>query len=519
MLGKARTTVRMPAIGQDAREPSMEMELKLLLGPASRALVESHPAFHDARRRDRRHEVTTYFDTPDLLLHGQGASLRVRDRGGSFVQTVKVSRRDDALGLRSEWEWPVASAEVDRAALASPPEGLAFLREAVDRLEPKFETDIARDTWLIRLDGHTEVEAVIDTGTIRAGSRSTAVSEVELELKGGPVAPLFGLALELVERADLRYGPRSKAERGYDLVRGTAASAPALEAAELHDKATLGQAFPRLVAAALRDMAAEIPAALQGEVEGIHRMRAAIRKLRTLLVLFAPHIEPEAADRFNAALREIGAVLGAGRDWDVFLTETLAGARDEIEAAGIDLLAPAAEGCRTQAHAAVAQLLDGPLPTRLILGMGAWTAGSEWAAGSASDAPLRDLLPHLLDRVARKVRKRGRRIVHEGAEHLHALRKAMKKLRYSTEDVAPLYGAKAVRRYVKALKSALSLLGDINDASVTRARLDEIAPPDRPDLAGPAAALLVWTEERRTAALAKLGHKWHDVARLEPFWR
>ncbi len=497
----------------------MEMELKLLLDPASRGLVESHPAFHEARGHEQRYEVTTYFDTPDLLLHGQGASLRVRDRGGSFVQTVKVARRDDALGLRSEWEWPVASVEVDRSALASLPEGLAYLRGAVDRLEPRFETDITRDTWLIRLEGRTEVEAVIDAGTIRAGSRSATVSEVELELKGGPVAPLFGLALDLVDRADLRYGPRSKAERGYDLVRGTAASAPALEGAGLHDEATLGQAFPRLLAAALRDMAAEIPAAIQGELEGIHRMRAAIRKLRTLLVLFAPHVDREAADRFNAALREIGAVLGAGRDWDVFLTETLVGARDGTEAAGIDLLVPAAEGCRTEAHAAVARLLNGPLPTRLILGMGAWTAGPGWTEGSASEAPLRDLLPSLLDRVARKVRKRGRRLAEQDAEDLHALRKAMKKLRYSAEDVAPLYGGKAVRRYLKTLKSTLGLLGDINDTSVTRARLDEIAPPDRPDLAGSAAALLVWTEARRAAALAKLGHKWHDLTQLDPFWR
>ncbi len=496
----------------------MEMELKLLLDPASRRLVESHPAFVEARAHERRREVTTYFDTPDLLLHGQGASLRVRHRDDSFVQTVKVARRDDALGLRSEWEWPVASAKVDPAALDALPEGLAYLRAAVDRLEPKFRTDIARDIWLISLDGHTVVEAVIDAGTIRAGSRSATVSEVELELKGGPVAPLFRLALDLVERADLRYGPRSKAERGYDIVRGTAASAPALEAAGLHDKATLGQTFPRLVAAALRDMAAEIPCAMQGEVEGIHRMRAAIRKLRTLLVLFAPHIDREAADRFNAALREIGAVLGAGRDWDVFLTETLAGARDGIEAAGIDLLVPAAEGCRTEAHAAVGRMLNGPLPTRLILGMGAWTAAPGWAEGSASDVPLRDLLPHLLDRVARKVRRRGKRIAKQDAEDLHALRKAMKKLRYSAEDVAPLFGAKTVRRYLKTVKTALSLLGDINDASVTRTRLDEIAPPDRPELAGPAAALLQWTSARRAAALEELAHKWHDFTQLDPFW-
>ncbi len=128
----------------------------------------------------------------------------------------------------------------------------------------------------------------------------------------------------------LRLGPDSKSERGYALL--TDAGPPHLGTAGLviPDHARLGDVFPMLLSAACRDFAAELSGAGKGDIEGVHRLRAAIRKTRTLFVLFAPVLEPVATARFNDGLRDFGQVLGSGRDWDVFLTETLAEAEADL---------------------------------------------------------------------------------------------------------------------------------------------------------------------------------------------
>ena len=495
----------------------MELELKLLLDPAARGIVESHQAFA-AVGSEEREEITTYFDTPDLCLRQRGTSLRVRQSGPHFVQTVKLDDPGAGLGVRGEWEWPLESAKLDPARLSELPRGAALPGEIIDRVGPLFSTRIKRKIWHIELDQATEVEAVIDEGIVRARRRQAPISEVELELKAGPSGPLFRFAIELADRAALRYGSQSKAERGYGLVSGDVASHGKPSPVHLAKGATIGMAFPRLLSAALQGLAAEIPAATGGDVEGVHRLRAAIRKLRTLLVLFAPHLDVAASRRFNAALREIGAVLGEGRDWDVFLTDTLPQAEKESGGATLRLLADPAETRRRAAHARIGDVMRGPKPTELILGVGAWAAEPGWLRGVDPDARLVDLLPDLMHRLARKVQKRAKHAPLGSLDDLHDLRKAMKKLRYAAEDVGSLFGDKAVHRYLRKIKSVLNLLGEINDAAVTVRRIDDVAPQDRPDLASAAAAALAWNEARRVGAMDDLKGKLRKFRAAEPFW-
>lgn len=497
----------------------MEMELKLLLDPASRSIIESHPVFAGAAAgKQQREETTTYFDTPDLELRRCGTSLRVRRSGSRFIQTVKLDAPAADIGVRGEWEWPVASASLEPARLASLPDGAAAVRQVVDRVQPIFVTEIQRTVWHLALDQGTSVEAVLDQGVVQAGARRAPICEVELELKQGSTAPLFQLAIDLADRAALRYGSQSKAERGYGLISDEMPPRQPTSGLVLDRKATIADSFPRLVNAALRELVAEIPGAASRNVEGVHRMRAAIRKLRTLLVLFAPHLDRAAAQGFNGVLRDLGRVLGQGRDWDVFLTETLPEAEAQIHGATLNLLRLCAEARSAEAHAAVSEAMRAPALTGLILGLGAWTAESGWLGGAAPDALLRDLLPQLLARLERKVRKRAKHLDGLAAEDLHALRKAVKKLRYSIEDVGSLFKHKAVHPYLKSLKAVLAVLGAINDAAVTVGRVGDVAPRERPELAPDAATLLKWNEHRRGKALRKLNGKMKTFLAQEAFW-
>ncbi len=496
----------------------METEIKLLLPAEARALVEAHPLFAAVEPR-RTRNLSTYYDTPDFALRGRGVSLRVRRSEGRHVQTVKSRDGAGDFASRSEWECDVASDTLDTEALARDPAALRAVAPDLDRVGPVFVTDVERTIRTLTLDGKTTVEVALDEGEVRAGDRQTPLGEVELELKGGPAGPMLRLAVELARRASLRIGPEAKSERGYALL--TDALPPRLDAADivLPREVAIREAFPMMLGAASRDFAADLAGAGRGDVEGIHRLRAAIRKMRTLFVLFAPHVDRPSAARFDGVLRDLGRTLGAGRDWDVFLGETLPEAEGDLGADALGALREAARDRDRDAHAAVAAAVAGPLPTDLLLGLSLWTADGGWMREGTDGADrLADLLPDLLDRLEHRALKRGRHLKSLDAEALHGLRKSLKKLRYASEDVASLFAHRPVDRYLGSVKRVLGNLGRINDAAVAAERVEELRTAGRADLAGAAEALLAWNEGRRAGSHRDLRRRWRKLRHADPFW-
>ncbi len=161
---------------------SVGPELKLIVRPEHRARLLEHPRLREAHltARKERHEVTTYFDTPDLALEQAGLSLGVRQGNGQRTQTVRTKDPRHGVALqRAEWEWPIEQDVPDLSLLAQTPVDSTVLSGLEDRLEPVFVTDIRRASCDLRLDEYTSVEAVFDEGHIVAGGSSEAVSELQ----------------------------------------------------------------------------------------------------------------------------------------------------------------------------------------------------------------------------------------------------------------------------------------------------------------------------------------------------
>ena len=76
-----------------------------------------------------------------------------------------------------------------------------------------------RHVCRVEQDG-SEIEVAIDRGEIATRTHTRPISEVELELKRGKKWALFRLAHELAETLPFRLEVKSKAERGYELLRG-----------------------------------------------------------------------------------------------------------------------------------------------------------------------------------------------------------------------------------------------------------------------------------------------------------
>jgi CHAD domain-containing protein len=103
----------------------------------------------------------------------------------------------------------------------------------------------------------------------------------------------------------------------------------------------------------------------------------------------------------------------------------------------------------------------------------------------------------------------GRRIRHRSEEELHDLRKALKKLRYSVEFLAPLHREDQVKFYLHHCKQLQERLGGINDAATAVTMAERLGAQDA-SLALVAGAVTDWANQHRMQAVAHLPAAWHE---------
>lgn len=200
-----------------------ESEIKLLVDghPAEtlRSTLETHALL---KLSDSVHLRNVYFDSPERLLHKLKIGLRARhgeDTGAE--QTIKTAGKVvDGLHQRAEYNAPLSGEVPSLADFPQEiwPQGtdVAALQQVI---APLFSTDFDRQRWVVEFAGSV-IEVVWDHGEIRAGEKCAEINEVELELKQGEVADLFGLAEKISAEIATRPGELSKAARGYALALG-----------------------------------------------------------------------------------------------------------------------------------------------------------------------------------------------------------------------------------------------------------------------------------------------------------
>ncbi len=489
-----------------ATEP-LEVEVKFRLPADALPALDAHPALQAGLvGTHTQHNVTTYYDTPGWDLAQAGASFRVRRRGRQHIQTLKLRQANDGAFARGEWEWPVMSGQPDLDRLAETP--LPPHLRGLDGVRPVFVTDVRRVLRTLQRDGAT-IELALDRGHVQAGDATEDIHELELELKAGDPSWLYRLAAELHAALPMALGAESKADRGWRLCTGRPRDAVKQADLDLPRDIAAGDAFRRIVAATLATLMANQPAAEAGAVEGVHQIRVAIRRLRAALVLFRPLLEPHAEARFTGELRRLGRVFGEARDWDVFCTETLAAAeQDGVASHWLALLRAPAASQRTAAHDRVTAELRGPAFTAVVLGLAAWADDTTVAVGDAAGTALAAIAPDLVGRRAHAVRRRGRHLDQRSDAALHALRKALKKLRYSVAFLAPLAPHKAVKQYLHGCKALQKHLGALNDAVTAVAMAERLGGDRQAELTPAVGALADWASARQVQARQRLQKDW-----------
>jgi CHAD domain-containing protein len=227
----------------------------------------------------------------------------------------------------------------------------------------------------------------------------------------------------------------------------------------------------------LRALLAHEPGTRTGEdIEDLHQMRVAVRRMRATLKAARPLLDAAWADDLRAELGWLGGALGPVRDLDVMLLRLrreIASLPAAEEAAGAVLL-DALERERTTARAAMLEALTAPRYFALLERL-----ADTVAAPLPTPGPTEADQPALVDLIRTEARKLRRAVERAGDdppdEVLHALRIRGKRVRYTGELVAPsLYGTpegKAVKRLLSATAALQEVLGDHQDACVAEDRI------------------------------------------------
>ena len=239
-------------------------------------------------------------------------------------------------------------------------------------------------------------------------------------------------------------------------------------------------AFVAIIGACLRHAEANRPAVLDGQMEGVHQMRVAFRRLRSGLRIFRPLIPREASAAPVEDIRWLNGFLGPARDWDVFLEEGMAPMLAHFpRKRGLSLFRTKAETIRQTHYRTLREALADPRYQRLTQGLADWLDDRAWREALDDERrerlarPALDFATPLLGRDHRRVEKQGAAFAELSTADRHRLRIRIKELRYALDFFASLYPAAAVKAYLSALARLQDSLGIMNDIAVARRLLDE----------------------------------------------
>lgn len=504
------------------RRTSSGARLKLVADPGEIAkLIEAAATLAPARNKGTvRLLRSVYYDTPGCALLRAGIVLRVRQSGKRFTQAVRLlgETPGNLLGRR-EWETAVASLVPEfRALLPLVPMGLQEIL-ARDPLQPTFSIELRRHLRVFALPSGM-VEAVFDQGIIKAAEKEAPLGDLGLRLEQGSTAAIYELALPLSDHAAVRPSIVGKAQRGYDLVLGSAPAVHPQRQPLPRRDLSLDDACAAILQSALDQLVANQAAATDGrDPEGVHQLRIALRRLRCAFALLRPLAQSATLDSMRAEARWLLAGLGAARNWDVFLGQVMpevAQGCGTVE--GFDQLRDLAEKSRQNGYAALRALLADRRAGRFQLALGGWIARREWRLDMAEDQlaalaePALSFAARMLAKQHARVVKRGRHFKRLPLEARHDLRLAVKKLRYTADFFLPLFdGTASAKRYARRLSRLQERLGRYNDVGTTRNLLGELAVEALPATGRQAlGAVLGWQACRLLGVESEVRSAWRD---------
>jgi triphosphatase len=503
---------------------SAEVELKFLLLPTQGPAVARNPLL--ARATTQTDLSSVYYDTPDWALRRQGITLRVRGVNGTFVQTVKRDAGSDLFD-RGEWETDIRGAEPDRSAFAGTPAEDILSEQGADTLIRLFSTEVRRTSRIVKV-GSDRVEVSLDHGKIVAGGERQLIDELELELKGGNAGGLFAIARRFAAHTVLRLSFESKAERGYRLVAGEAATAQNAGVAHIPGDMIGADAFAQVMRSCLAQVCGNAHLLRETRnAEALHQLRVGLRRLRAALATFKPILPGSEPSKMGGEIKWMGGELDRARDLDVFIENNTHSRKDENADDSPRGLGDRLSAAQTARYDRALAAVDSHRFAMLVLNCSEWVEIGSWRrsrdkeVAALRDGPASALACAALDRLSRKLHKDGKHMAALAPPARHRARIKAKKLRYAGEFFAETFEGHSKSRRSKFIASLAKLqdaLGNLNDLTVAHQTLLEVAGEDAA-LASRAEGLVGEHDRDEPRLLQKAVRAYKEWRRVKPFWR
>jgi triphosphatase len=257
-----------------------------------------------------------------------------------------------------------------------------------------------------------------------------------------------------------------------------------------------------------------IPGAKRGEDPAFaHQLRVGARRLRVALRLFKALLDPEHVSWLEGELKWVFAQVGAQRELDVLLRDTIVPLAERDPSEALLALRRTVEDARAARYDGVHQALTSRRFARMARAL--------------------EELPETLQTDERGAKKWARRKLSQrrdrtlaqqepalsGDPHQrHELRKEFKKLRYASELTSALFKPKRVKRYLDALEEVQDVLGALNDVAAGRSELELLSTGRHVELGSALEACEASFAQREAEQLGKLEPVLRALVEAEPFW-
>jgi CHAD domain-containing protein len=282
-------------------------------------------------------------------------------------------------------------------------------------------------------------------------------------------------------------------------------------------------AFKKIAGECVKHLQSNQDMVLHGaDVEGVHQMRVALRRLRCAFLVFRKIVGSANSKTLMDELRSVADTLGRARDLDIFLTQTLPAVSAQFNNhSGLIKLRTKALAAQTQAYIEVREMLSTTRYRRMLLTLSDWIENERWRQGAhESEAPkVHALAAAHLDKYRKQLKAIGKLLASAQPEARHATRIAAKKLRYTAEFFVSLYSVAESRVYIRKLSQLQDCLGMLNDIVITEKLLLKIVGSSHSRTLDDALNIFSgWNACNTIHGVTQMNKAWLKFSDQKPFW-
>ncbi|MGY1746304.1 CYTH and CHAD domain-containing protein [Blastococcus sp. SYSU D00695] len=408
-------------------------------------------------RQERRHPLGPRRTVPPKAVLEPAVGI-VRTAPVTAVATLATTRVvTPVLAADGRVLAEVADDTVTGTALATGPDAAAT-------------TTSWRELGVVLVDGdealrEAVVEALLAAGAVASAPPSGPARVLADRLPGEPT-PEAGETSDRVDRGKGEKKKDKKDRKGKKGKEGRGAAAAVPTAADVV-LAALGRQVAALQAADLL--------VRTGHPDGIHDLRVACRRLRSVLAAFRSVLERTSTDPLREELRWVGAGLSAARDGEVALAHlralVAAQPAEQVRGPVVARLQTAAVQDEEAGRRKALRLLADRRYLAVLDSLDALLTVPPLAA--AATDPAGPVLATAIRRTGRRLAERVEAARADTAaapdqdSPLHEVRKAAKRVRYTAEVAVPVLGEPAAALAAR-MADVQQVLGDAQDTVATR---------------------------------------------------